>query len=273
MENKLKFNVKSYEEWRPIDGYEGLYEVSNLGRVRSLDRVSIDKNGVSKHLKGSILRPSLSGNYFQVPLYRGNDSYQNFLIHRLVASAFLENAANKPQVNHKDGNTKNNVASNLEWVTASENIRHAYDIGKMSYKQRNYKKMGKLSGKVNGRSVVCVDDGEIFSTLQSAADFYHISINSVWDSCNDGREHCGHKFRYVDELKHDSENELIIPDDPIKQYHHIASPVRCLETSQVFKSRAEAARVLHISESSVRDSLRDGRSHCGYTFVNIQESL
>lgn len=114
--------------WKPILGYEGLYEVSDKGQVRSVDRVN---HLGSKH-KGRILRErTIPNGYVAVALTKEGKQTQ-YSIHRLVAIAFYGEPTDKDmQVNHKDGNKKNNVASNLEWVTRVENMRHAHDTGLM----------------------------------------------------------------------------------------------------------------------------------------------
>lgn len=103
------------EQWRPVKGYEEFYEVSNLGRVRS-------------HIKGKILSPQDNGKgYFKVWFKGGVRKY----IHRLVAEAFCERRSGAFEVNHKDGNQRNNRADNLEWVTSSENTKHAVYSGSL----------------------------------------------------------------------------------------------------------------------------------------------
>lgn len=267
------FECLDDEIWSDIKGYEGKYQVSNRGRVRSLDRISTDKNRVDKHIKGQIKNPSESNGYYSLSLYSGNDVYKNFLVHRLVAEAFVANPdpVSQTQVNHIDGNTRNNNATNLEWVTPSENIQHAHTSGlfKESTLGRDYKKMGVLSGKKRQRAVMCIDTGEVYPSLKIAAERLSITVYAVWDSCKDGRPHCGYTFRYCDELATADDGSFIVPDDPVKQKKHIACPVYCVELDRVFSSRLDAARSLGISDSSVRDSIRDGRSHCGYTFKNV----
>ena len=104
------------EIWRDISGYEGHYQVSNFGRVKSF------------HKGGRILKPGLVLGYLKVSLNSGGKVAQR-KVHRLVAEAFIPNPNGKPEVNHIDGNPRNNHVDNLEWCTQLENIRHAYATG------------------------------------------------------------------------------------------------------------------------------------------------
>lgn len=107
------------EEFRDILGYEGIYLVSNKGNVWTNYR----KNGVER-----ILKPIKNkGGYLIVNLYKYGKKKQ-FLIHRLVAQAFIVNHQNKPFVNHIDGNRQNNLLSNIEWCTQKENVTHAIHV-------------------------------------------------------------------------------------------------------------------------------------------------
>lgn len=106
------------EIWRNIDGYDGKYQVSNLARVRSLH------NGKVKIIKLDIIHTG----YLRITLYKDGKT-KNHYVHVLVAKAFIPNPENKPYVNHRDGNKQNNAIENLEWVTGSENILHAYETG------------------------------------------------------------------------------------------------------------------------------------------------
>lgn len=114
------------EEWREVKGYEGLYEVSNYGNVRSLARkVEYLKNGrvITQRLKGKMLKPGNHDGYKSVILCK-NRKTKSKQVHRLVAEAFIENPLNKQEVNHIDENPSNNNVNNLEWVTHIENSRH-----------------------------------------------------------------------------------------------------------------------------------------------------
>lgn len=110
------------EQWVDIKGFEGKYQVSNTGKVRSL--CSKKPRIISQYNTGKYR------NYKEVKLYKGGRGTDGgYKVHRLVAEAFIPNPENKPQVNHIDGNTFNNDVSNLEWVTNSENQKHAWDNG------------------------------------------------------------------------------------------------------------------------------------------------
>ncbi len=113
------------EIWKDIEGYEGKYQVSNLGGVRSLDR----KIG-NYFRKGKVLKPRACRNgYLLVNLYNKYSIREAKLVHRLVANAFILNQKNKLEVNHIDGNKHNNTIENLEWCTSSENKKHAIRTG------------------------------------------------------------------------------------------------------------------------------------------------
>jgi hypothetical protein len=101
------------EEWKDIKDYEGLYKVSNLGRVKS------NYKGLERLLKPL----SKNNGYLFVILYKDTKPTK-YYVHRLVAKAFIPNPENKPQVNHIDEDKSNNMVSNLEWVTAKENMNH-----------------------------------------------------------------------------------------------------------------------------------------------------
>lgn len=116
-------------EWRPVKGYKRLYEVSNKGQVRSIARTYVNKSGVKRYLKSTVLKPSLDGGgYLKVNLYK-NLQVKNIAIHRLVAIAFKPRIKGKNIVNHKSGIKTDNKVGNLEWVTDSENKIHALNLG------------------------------------------------------------------------------------------------------------------------------------------------
>lgn len=116
------------EIWKTIAGYEGFYDVSSHGRVRSHDRVVVTVNGITQRRKGVIMRPALRAGYPFV-LLQVKNKIQQVHVHRLVASAFCEKPEECDVVNHIDGDKTNNNSENLEWTTHRGNARHAIDTG------------------------------------------------------------------------------------------------------------------------------------------------
>lgn len=135
------------EEWKDIVGYEGLYQVSNLGRVKSFDKVV--KNAKGTYIKKErYLKPQkISNGYFIVGLYK-NKKHKNIYIHKIVAEAFLDNSNCYEEINHIDGNKENNVFSNLEYCSRNYNQKHSYIKGLTSrYKTRHKIEQYDLKGK------------------------------------------------------------------------------------------------------------------------------
>ena len=110
------------EMWKSLVGFNGLYEVSNTGYIRSIPR-----NGTNR--KGRVLARSFDSDGYVVSKIRNKDIVKTLKVHREVAKAFIPNPENKPQVNHMNGNKGDCSLENLEWVTPSENIRHAKQLG------------------------------------------------------------------------------------------------------------------------------------------------
>ena len=162
------------EEWRDIKGYEGLYQVSNLGRVKSLARKINNQYGKKERLmtqkidKDGYKRVGLNKNGKQI--YYG--------VHRLVAQAFISNPNNYPQINHKDENKSNNKVDNLEWCDGKYN---------QNYGTINERRTQKLKKKV-----ICITTGEKFDSIIEASEKYNIKNKSdISRVCKGKRNYCG----------------------------------------------------------------------------------
>lgn len=116
------------EKWKNIAGFEGCYEISTLGNVRTIERIDTHAKYGYKKISGINRKTFISSGYISVILKR-KGYVKNLLVHRLVAIAFLPNTNDLEQVNHIDGNKMNNTVTNLEWITRIDNIRHAIAIG------------------------------------------------------------------------------------------------------------------------------------------------
>lgn len=165
------------EKWKDIEGFKGFYQVSNLGRVKSLKYNNTDKP--------QIMAASNVYGYRRIRL-GGPGQGVSTGIHILVAKAFIPNPENKPYVNHKNGNKGDNRASNLEWVTRSENALHSYKV------------LGrKSSGGCDKRKVQNIETGKIYNSIAETSKdgFNRTSIIA----CCKGRYHTagGYHWKYI----------------------------------------------------------------------------
>jgi hypothetical protein len=158
------------EVWKSVPGYETLYVVSSLGRVKSLS-----KKGAYREL---VMRPKLEGGYFRLMLCK-QSKRRSFRIHRLVAMAFLPNPGNLPQVNHIDGVKTNNNVNNLEWCTASYNISHAFRTGLNQISETQKRLIGINTSKRQKKRIVVIDIIEHKSTLYSSVNEAGFALSCV----------------------------------------------------------------------------------------------
>ena len=128
---KWSMNVKSLsgETWKDIENYEGVYQVSDLGRVKSLERYIVRKNGYTQLIYEKVLNPCINTHgYLALSLHKNNKSL-NCRVHRLMAEAFIPRIKGKNIINHINGIKTDNRLKNLEWTDYSGNLIHAYDTG------------------------------------------------------------------------------------------------------------------------------------------------
>ena len=140
------------EIWKDVKGYEGLYQVSNLGRIKSL--------GNLQNRKEKLLKINIRNGYCTTYLYKNNKK-KSFLCHRLVAEAFISNPDNLPQVNHKDENKLNNCVENLEWCTAKYNVNYS-----------------------SAKPILCVETGIVYHSLTEVSEKYNIQLALLSRVCN-----------------------------------------------------------------------------------------
>ncbi len=182
------------EIWKDVVGYEGLYQVSNLGRVKSLNHVR--KNGKSGEYmqRGKILQNLTSCcKYYQVGLSK-NGRVKLLTVHRLVAEAFIHNPDNKPQVNHIDGNKLNNCIDNLEWCTRSENQLRAWKNGLQVFTNNQLKSVTK-NGIPLAKPVNQYDKNKNFIKRWNSMKEVECSLNipnsNITDCCKGKRKSAG----------------------------------------------------------------------------------
>lgn len=179
------------EIWRPVKDYEGLYEVSNLGRVRGVDRVVLSKNGKKRFYKGQTKKQKKDKDGYLTVDLSNNGKHKTKKVHRLVAQAFIPNPDNLPIINHKDENPSNNRYDNLEWCTNEYNLNYGTRNKRISEKQINNVKKSK-------QVFQYTLDGELVaiwpSTHEAGRNGYH--RNHISECCS-GKQHCKTHKGYI----------------------------------------------------------------------------
>ena len=218
------------EIWKDITGYEELYQISNYGRVRSLDRY----DSMGRFKEGIMLKTYDNGNgYKKITLYK-NGLCKTFSVHRLVAIAFIPNDNNLPQINHKDENPSNNHVDNLEWCTneynsnygnhnlhlsmahtgkilTEEHKKNISNASKERWKNEDYRnkiiasKIGSKHSEETKRKmsdsakkkVRCIETGEVFDSMQEAAERYNRDYTNLGRAIKNNKRFAGYHWELV----------------------------------------------------------------------------
>lgn len=221
------------EIWKEIQGFEGLYAVSNRGRVMNIMSGKVLKNRIN------------TVGYSTVALCKGDGTSKKIDVHRLVAKAFIENPDNLPQVNHIDENKRNNNVSNLAWVTASQNQRHSAHQHSCKINQLNL-------------------DGELVKQWESSMQIQRELgySNSHIIACCKSKHKQAYEYRW----------EYADPSQQHKFNRPVAALTKDEDLIAEYKSVAEASRCLKISTAQIRNCL-NGRykSTHGLRFIYIDD--
>ncbi|WP_182006269.1 NUMOD4 domain-containing protein [Priestia aryabhattai] len=163
------------EIWKDIEGFEGFYQISNTGKVKSLPKTMGNKNHLSpvRILKNKVDKYGYECIKLCDQKEKGKIKYRT--IHRLVANAFIDNPQNLKTVNHKDGNKLNNNVSNLEWASVKQNIQHAWDIG---LKEKVRKRASEFHGQKCKLINIETNEELVFESLSKLSLF--LGYNSHW---------------------------------------------------------------------------------------------
>lgn len=193
------------EIWRDITNYEDTYQISNLGNVRSKDRVVLYIDKRKRIFPGQTMKLNIdTKGYYKVNL-RKNNKFKSLRIHKLVAEHFLKKEIGKNIVNHKDGNKLNNCVDNLEFVTISENTIHAIRVLKKDFTN---------GGKHSKKPIISIQKNNIyrfFDSVGSASKFFDLSRRTIGRRMNNPNDEL--YFIWFENLNEDNFNKIVNKQD------------------------------------------------------------
>lgn len=188
------------EIWKDIPNYEGLYQASNFGRIKSMSRIIHRIKFGDFISKEKILKQNKCGKYYSVSLCK-NSKIKKFYVHRIIGKLFLSNDNNFSDINHKDGDTFNNNVNNLEWCDRSYNIYHSYNI---LNRKKNIEVLRKNSEN-RKRKVNQYDFNGNFikkwNSIKEAEKFLNVKSGKICECCRKNpyrKSAYGYKWEYTD---------------------------------------------------------------------------
>lgn len=195
------------ELWEPIKGMEGHYEVSNLGRIKSLKRIKKQWNGykyIEYEIPEKIRKPRYFNGYYIVNLTVNGVRHQEW-VHRLVAQAFIPNPNNLPEVDHKNGRKLDNRANNLRWVTKEDNMKYMQarqnklKTKKFETKYGKNNIVTKTSSNNDKTKVLHLETGKLYNSSRQASKDLNLSDANIRRSCRTNGQSAvkGNHFRYI----------------------------------------------------------------------------
>lgn len=252
--------MQTEEIWKDIPGYNGRYQASNLGRIRSTDRTVLKNNGVLGPYKGKILRLfEGTGGYMYVAIAKEQNKFQARRLHRVIAETFIPNPLNLPQINHINEDKKDNRAENLEWCTGKYNTNYGHRAEKFAISMRNNIS---LSKEVNQYDL----EGNYIRSFPSAAEaarflnLNDVAAGRIGQCCRHlfkkGNSAYGHLWEFATAENKGISIEKLQIGVPIYQY----SLDNCF--IKKWDNIRTAARTLNLSESNINRAYKYQKT-CG----------
>lgn len=233
------------EEWRPVKGTNDYYYVSNLGRVKSVDRVVTYSDGRKRHVRGKLVT-QVNNKHGYLVVHIGSPMFKTKPVHRLVAQAFIENNSGGNCINHINGNKKDNRYTNLEWCSIKENTHHAIKTGLMEFMLPSKPIIAYKDNKVVG----------IFRSMGECANKLNCDKRNI-SSVIHGKLKTHHGFTF----------KLVNSDDlNCGNFRDIAIKMIAIKGTETIKAKScyELAKQIGVSTSSLDFALKNGTKVKGY---------